>query len=334
MSARKGVGVAALGVAAGAAWLLASCLVMNGLQVTAARADASDDPTDDGVVRESGARPPVGGGDATSPPAPGRCDPGAKFTQFTPLSELNTTSDEELPRLSPDELSIYFFADLDTDTQIFRAGRPNLTSPFAAPTRVLAAVSDVGEAFPSADGLRLYYAMGSDNLSITLAERTATTDPFAGTRVIVAATPNLSMEYPALYAGPSGPRLLFEQVGQNDSDIFTTDLDPTGAAVSPQPLANVNSNTFDGAPTPSADGLTLYLYSERNLPPDKGRVFVARRASVNDPFGTPTLVDELQPPDGGWVSPGYLSADACRLYFYKADSPRGNADLFVASRTP
>jgi hypothetical protein len=87
--------------------------------------------------------------------------------------------------------------------------------------------------------------------------------------------------------------------------------------------------------------LALYFSSDRNGA-DHLQVFVSRRPSVDAPWGQPTLVPEIpQPPlPNGWVSPGYLSTDGCRLYYYAAveiGGPAvvgGAADLWVATRSP
>jgi hypothetical protein len=264
-----------------------------------------------------------------------KCDPAAPFTSFVALREVDTADDEELPRLSRDEKAIFFYdVAPDGGTKILSALREDKTKPFGAVSQVLAGLAGARQASPSPDQLRLYYALGIDGFDLRIADRKAVGDPFVGTRLALEAGADESLAFPATYDGPNGLRVVYIRTGSdNNPDIWTADVDTSGAFVNPTQVIGVNTASIEYDPTPSSDGLTLYFYSENGLPADQGRVWMAQRATANDAFGAPKVVNELVPPTGGYISPATLSTDRCRLYYYAADGS-GFADIYVATRTP
>jgi hypothetical protein len=226
-----------------------------------------------------------------------------------------------------------------------RADRSTPTSAFAAPVPFFPQVSGARHACPSADPLRLYYVSQGKNdfasYDIHIAERSAPTDSFSPGRIVLEAGQEQSLAYPALYDGPSGPRLLFVNLtfaGPSDdvgnADIWTADLDGTGSVANPRAVAGINTADAEYDPTPSVDGLTLYFYSENGFPVNRGRIWMAQRASADQPFADPHVVQEIAVPPDGYVSAAFFSVDRCRLYYYQAQDAGGNADLWVASRSP
>ena len=318
---------------------IVSCLVMNGLV-----ADQGDGgtrkPSGDDDTEGDAATGPSGDG---STPSTGTCDVNAAFTQFSPLTELNTADDEELPRLTRDELTVYYFAFLDGGFAASRvAERPLLGSTFGTPKRIFQGSDNARALFPTANPLRLYYADGNDGLGLELAERPTPKDPFTPSRTVLAAGTLETFSYPATFDGPSGSTGMFfvkwtyksAQDEEGTSDLWQGDVDGAGNLGNPRALAVVNTPDAELDPTPSTDGLTLYYYSEHGLPPGQGRVLVTTRPSIDADFGPPRTVSEIAVPAGGWVSPSFLSPDRCRLYFYQASTADGNADIFVATRLP
>jgi hypothetical protein len=67
-------------------------------------------------------------------------------------------------------------------------------------------------------------------------------------------------------------------------------LDGTIHFGSPVPLTEVNSTSYDRDPFLTADERTLYLSSTRG---SYGDVWVAKRNTITDPFGTPTKASEF-----------------------------------------
>src|SRR5215510_9274688 len=79
----------------------------------------------------------------TSVAGPQMCDPFAKFGAPVPIAELATVN-AGAPRLSSDELTIYFHAYGD-QVDLWSTHRPSLTEPFGPPTSL------AGQNSPSAD---------------------------------------------------------------------------------------------------------------------------------------------------------------------------------------
>lgn len=94
----------------------------------------------------------------------------------------------------------------------------------------------------------------------------------------------------------------------------------------------VNSPGFDGGPSISADGLSLYLTSDRPGGSGGADLWVARRAKPTDPFGAPQNLGPAVNSPANEYAPS-ISAEGLTLYF---DSDRqgglGQSDIWVATR--
>ncbi|NQU21650.1 MAG: PD40 domain-containing protein [Candidatus Nealsonbacteria bacterium] len=94
----------------------------------------------------------------------------------------------------------------------------------------------------------------------------------------------------------------------------------------------LNSAYHDWGPDISADGLTLYFSSER--PPggsSTGNIWVATRATTEDPFGPPVIVPDVNSLYHD-TNP-CISDDNLSLYFLSTRSTSGgNADIWRATR--
>jgi hypothetical protein len=111
---------------------------------------------------------------------------------------------------------------------------------------------------------------------------------------------------------------------------------PWGQGVNMGP--KINSSTNDHSPWESPDGLELYLTSARADGYGYGDIYVAGRATTNDPWGEPVNLGPVvnSPYGDGYVS---LSPDGLLLLFsdgFSAGRQRpggcGNADLWMARR--
>jgi hypothetical protein len=283
-----------------------------------------------------------GGADADADAGTARCSTSARFTRFDAITELNTDADEELPRLSRDERTIYYFrSEADGGTETLQARRTDPTLPFGAPTTIFPELASAFGAAPSANHLRLYFSRRVDDntIALYLAERASETESFATSNSrLLATTAGVVYLAPALMEAPGAPPRLF--VGRRSgpstpdvSDLWSGDVDELGALKNLTQVDGVNSPSIESVPTPSADGLTLYFSSDREES-RHGRIFVAHRLSPTTGFASPTPVDEIVRPVNGSVSPGYLSDDQCRLYYFSVESIGAPADLYVATRSP
>ncbi|MBM4025353.1 MAG: hypothetical protein FJ280_08090 [Planctomycetes bacterium] len=133
--------------------------------------------------------------------------------------------------------------------------------------------------------------------------------------------------------------------GYGNNDIYmatrATKNDPWGEAVLLGPPINrISSAANDGRPWISPDGLELYFVSRRSGGSGEGDIWVSRRATENDPWGTPVNL-------GPGVNTSYedvfpcLSPDGLLLFFCDAPTswakePRpggyGACDMWMARR--
>ena len=299
-----------------AAALLAACTIMNDRHLPSPPRDA-------------------GGRDAD---LAGKCDPSAPFIHIDPIRELNDPSDQNLPRLSRDELTIYYFGENEADggAHIHQARRPAIDQPFGAPTILFGDIPGATDPSLSANQLRLYFSIGdvgpNPKFGLALAERPTADAAFTTSRVLVPTGGSAAVAMAALLEPPgAAPRLLVSLGGANDSDLASAPVDSAGGVGAFQSISELNSKDDEYDPTPSADGLTLYFSSDRDQSIGQTRIFVSHRSSVTATWDPPTWVHEIAQPADGYLGVGFLSTDYCRLYFYAG---RDNGDLFVATRTP
>ena len=109
----------------------------------------------------------------------------------------------------------------------------------------------------------------------------------------------------------------------------------------PEPVAQLNSTSFDGSPCITADGLELYFASNRDHGADNcyTDIWVATRTSTDEPWGAPrNLGAPVNRPYGEEVNP-CISADGLELYFsdwFDGCSSRpgghGGGDIWVSKR--
>lgn len=114
----------------------------------------------------------AGGGVGPGVPAPRdlyvatRPDAGAPFGEARPLLELNSAAMEQLPWVSPDELSIVFLSQRDGTLRSWTATRASRSAGFDPPTPLPldATFGTGGRTFLTSDGLGLYYSLPSESL--------------------------------------------------------------------------------------------------------------------------------------------------------------------------
>ena len=91
--------------------------------------------------------------------------------------------------------------------------------------------------------------------------------------------------------------------------------------------SSINSQDFDGGPSISADGLSLYFVTDRDVV-GGGDIWVAVRHSTSEPFGPPTSLGAAVNSSEDEGSPS-ISADGLELFFDRA--PEGR--IYVATRS-
>jgi Tol biopolymer transport system component len=228
-----------------------------------------------------------------------------------------------------------------------RTARADFT--FGQPTNLGAPINASGmDATPSisADGLSLYFASdrtgGYGGLGdVWVTKRTTRNDPW-GTPVNLGpvvnssaaeASPSISADGLSLFfcdgaRGFSAPR---RPGGLGDVDLWvTTRTSPDGEWQPPINLGpTINSTSFDAEPAISSDGLSLYFESERPGGYGGLDIYVASRATRNDPWGPPV---NLGPPVNSSISDAgpNISTDGRAFFFHRFAG--SDWDLWMTTR--
>jgi hypothetical protein len=127
----------------------------------------------------------------------------------------------------------------------------------------------------------------------------------------------------------------FRPGGHGDNDIWvlrrSSKDDDWGA---PQNLGDtINTEEWDGTVSISSDGLTLYFDAERPEGYGAFDIYMATRATRNDPWGPPVnMGPEINGSGFDWIP--WISPDGLELYFqsHDRDDGYGGLDLYVARR--
>lgn len=306
---RRGLVVLGSSIVIAASTLLA-CTVMNGLTLP------------DAIKKKDGST-----GDAKARIDGGPCDRKAPFTSMTPLT-LNTANDEESPRLTVDELSLFYFSvDFNTnDSTSFFSTRPATDRDFAPATPLLANIKNIQTPSIATDGVTLHFSVFGDVVRMYVAQRAAPDGPFGTPRELKDAS-DADYSYPRLVT-VGGRSQLYYARQTTQADLWVSDVAADGSLSGDHAIDELNSANNEYEPTLSSDGLTIYFYSEReaNSTDGHGRIFVAYRDSIDEKFSEPAVVEEIEIPNESFTSPGFLTSDNCRLYY------GAGGDMFVARR--
>jgi serine/threonine protein kinase/Tol biopolymer transport system component/tetratricopeptide (TPR) repeat protein len=278
----------------------------------------------------------VGGGASASPartaglePAPADAD--LIYGEPSNLGPaINTASNEIAPYLSPDGLELYFFRGTDPAVEVWVARRATPDGAWGPAVKHGAPFRDSGGdgiGCITPDGLTLF--MDSDRpggcgaADLWVATR-ATRSSLWGTPTNLGAVVNSAFEEFAASLSTDGRELYFTSnrpggAGSNDLWVTqrTTVHDPWGAPVNlGQPL---NSSTDDNSASTSPNGLLLFFTSRRSGGYGTAYglcdVYVARRATTQDPWGPPKNCGPVvNSPYVEWMT--RISADGSMLFFH------------------
>ena len=225
------------------------------------------------------------------------------------------------------------------------AGVANADFLFSEPVNLGLPVNseaDEGSVAISADGLELYFVSGREGGygegDLWVAKRATPEDDW-GTPENLGPTVNGEGwdAEPAISA--DGLSLYFESNragGHGAFDIYVTTRptkdDPWDPAVNLG--ATVNTLSSEQTPFVTADGLSLYLGSDREGGYGDGDMYVATRPTTDDPWGTPVNLGPVLNTEG-WEGCPYLSSDGLTLFHYGFNRPGGpllDVEIWVATR--
>ena len=275
---------------------------------------------------------------------PKACDVTAAFTSFAVLKNVNSPTNEYSATLMPDEKTIFLSSSQNpydggaTPEMILTATRATVAVDFSTPT-IAAGVNingqQVGDPSLSADGDTMFMTSFTTSWDIYVATRSTPQAVFSTPQLAANVNSNNTDIRPALRA--DGKELFFSSDRLNPSTRYLlfhalVSGSSFGSATEVTELENVAGGGKSlNAPTLSADGLTLYFPVSAG---NSGDVWIARRATVNDPFGNAGAVAEVNV-NAAISSPAWLSPDNCRLYVAQSGGDAGASfDLYVYSRAP
>jgi hypothetical protein len=170
----------------------------------------------------------------------------------------------------------------------------------------------------------------SGRYAIYSAERADLSSPFSNIQILE----NVNSPGPGPGDGcpylPASGRALYFCSYRTGSDLYRSARQGTGFAP-PVAIIEANSLQYESMPVVSPDELVLYFSSTRVAPGTLGKndIWMAVRASVDEPFGEPINILELSSEYD--ELPNWVSYDGCRLYFQRKDSA-GVFSLYVSSR--
>lgn len=301
------------------------------------------DPEADDSVRLPGRVPGEGGeggddGGGDGGPA-AACDPNAPFGAPALVAGLDPAAFAATPRLSADELTIYFTTLVPVDgslvADLAKASRGSREAPFGPATALASFNSPAHDNDPmvASDNLSLWFSSSrSDNQELYVARRASTAEDFGPALLVPGVGGPASDMHP--YYRVAGQELwLTSDRSDAGFDIYLAREQGAGFSA-PALVPELSSEAFDMQPAVTEDGLTVVFASNRDGGAGGYDLWLARRNTVAAPFAAPAPIAEIGSSADEYA--GWLSPDGCRIYF---SSGRGAATdagelhrLYVASR--
>jgi hypothetical protein len=295
--------------------------------------DAPADAGTDAPMSDDGPTPPPAPGDDGGPDAgkDATCAIGATFVSMKQLVGVNSPYYDTSPRLSHDERVIYFRlakpGGAGVNGTLMRAERAAVGAPFAAPIEVPTVPPSFANPYVAPGELVLYF---NDQGLAYRATSAAPGGPFGGALqyFVDGSSPNATIfteDQKEIFYSLAGAG-----VGVDLWSAIETDAGFANAAA----ISTLNSVNNEDEPAISADGLELFFYSDRGRTGNTGIIYQSSRATRSAPWVTPKKVAELEPDSSAsFASPGAISPDHCRLYYY-APADSAGWDIYIAERAP
>jgi len=276
---------------------------------------------------------------APDAPAAKRCDKTKPFGAPVHEDVLSTPANEAYVSLTPDEKTAYI-GSATTNTigsvDLWVTTRASTSDPWGPLTNLTTlnttAVEYKGVVSP--DQLTIYFdsSRGSDGrYDIYVATRSTIAGDFGG----VTAVSNINMAGGVTdgspWISPDGLDLYFQSTrGVGDYNLYhSTRANTSSPFGAPVEIGELNTTFNEDDFTLTPDQLAIYFASNRTGA--NYEVYVARRSTKADGFGTPTLLTELTAPEQDWAT--WVSADECVLYMGSdRTGSEGSHDIWVATR--
>ena len=296
---------------------------------------SSDTTTTDGSPATETSSPFDAGVDS----GPTSCDFNAPFGAPVAFSN-NSVQDDWSPRLSPDELFVYFASSrvgyLDGSAQIFLSTRSSTSDHFSIGTAMANVNGSYVAVHPTvtANGLLMLFQTNATGVNeIYFSTRTTTLADF-GSPQPVSNVNAIGAENNAPYVRADGQALYFARkpLGTMYSEIDRSTFSAsgfTGGTLETEIDEPMTNNTF---PVVTPDDLTIYWASTRTDGGGSYDIWTAHRATSSDTFTDIRDVAELNSPAEEF--PSWISSDNCTLYFMNNGGNGGatGLDMYAATR--
>jgi len=266
--------------------------------------------------------------------------------------EINSTSNDQGPVISRDELSIYFASTRPGGfggNDLWVSRRAHKTDPWGPALNLGATINTSAvesTPFLSRDGLRLYFASarpgGVGGIDLWVSERADRTDdlgwgePVNLGPAINSAAADLG---PAFFRDRETERVTMyfystRPGGPGLRDIYRSTVDEAGSFTPAVLVAELSTPFEDEQPSVRRDGLEVFFASNRpgSMSTIVTDIWVARRAHASDSWSEPENLGPVINTAGLEARPA-LSFDGRRLYFFSdGHGGFGATDLLVTSR--
>jgi hypothetical protein len=265
-----------------------------------------------------------------------RCDPAKPFGTPTLVSGINSTSRDQGAKLV-DDLTIYFGSDRGGTAGLYVATRTSPTAAFGTPV-ALPAINATGAASGPAltgDRLTMYYALvapGNQTGDLYVTGRATTSAAFPVGTIVTGVNSSLDDLDP--FITDDGTALYFDSARDGTAlHLYVALRQASTSFGAPQVLTVLNTQTVDGHPVVSHDGLTIYWSSTRTDGGAQGGtdIWSATRSSTAGAFANPTRVADLSSTANESLS--WISPDGC-LVLLQSDRAGGVGaqDIYQAVR--
>lgn len=204
------------------------------------------------------------------------------------------------PSLTNEPTVLFFSVGIGEEEEIWRATRESPSDPFSGAMAVPEVNTDTMDGTPyiTPDGQSLWFAStregGQGDRDIWMAE--GGVNGFAAA-INVAEVNSEGLEHlPSMTA--DGLILMFSsnRVSGNEDLYMATRASTVDSFEEPFLVEELSTDFYDGSPAITPDGLTVYFASKR-VGNEDNDIYVSTRASLDDPFEEPVLIEELSSVD-------------------------------------
>jgi len=277
-------------------------------------ADVQDAALGDVVAADVGSDGPIDAGP--------RCDPTKDFDAPVLEPVVNTALDEDIGRLSSDELELYLTRQDPGGKRVFRYTRAQPADPWGAPS-VQTTLTVAGPAIPASVGLSLEPAGLNAYIAVLQTDGTW--------RITFTTRPNLGAAWqaPVILTGTHGADGTDEQPWINRDATRLYFMSNRGGGVFRVYVSPFSNGVFQAAslvdapdsanesryPVLSDDELTMYFSSYDST--NGLRAYKKTRSSIGGPWSARTVVPAVNGSglnSGSRTYPTWLSKDTCVMY--------------------